>query len=158
MEQKPCRLRYKLSTQEIKLLHNFSKPLHRDSYQNIRKFYSAYSLNMSAYLKCLCIIYNKIAANCAKPLLSHPFKVNFLTLYSHAEKLTITRKLSKTGTYHVTCLWIIFQVNFHHVEIPFIIGLWIFVSSLAKVGFHMTPKLHTIFPGMVNTDFLSENN
>ena len=28
----------------------------------------------------------------------------------------------------------VFQVNFHHVEIPFIIGLWIFVSSLAKVG------------------------
>ena len=28
----------------------------------------------------------------------------------------------------------VFHVNFTHVEIPFIIALWIFVSSLAKVG------------------------
>ena len=28
----------------------------------------------------------------------------------------------------------VFHVNFHHVEVPFIIALWIFVSSLAKVG------------------------
>ena len=28
----------------------------------------------------------------------------------------------------------VFHVNFEHVEVPFIIALWIFVSSLAKVG------------------------
>ena len=28
----------------------------------------------------------------------------------------------------------VFHVNFEHVEVPFIIGLWIFVSALAKVG------------------------
>jgi len=40
----------------------------------------------------------------------------------------------------------VFHVDFERVEIPFIIALWIFVSSLAKIGFHMTPKLHHIFP------------
>merc|ERR1711994_813149 len=46
----------------------------------------------------------------------------------------------KNHQYHV------FDVEFERVEIPFIIALWIFVSSLAKIGFHMTPKLHHIFP------------
>lgn len=32
------------------------------------------------------------------------------------------------------------------METPFIIGLWIFCASLAKIGFHMTPKLSRIFP------------
>lgn len=40
----------------------------------------------------------------------------------------------------------VFHVEFERVEIPFIIALWIFVASLAKIGFHMTPKLHHIFP------------
>lgn len=47
---------------------------------------------------------------------------------------------SERPSYHV------FHVEFERVEIPFIIALWIFVSSLAKIGFHMTPKLHHIFP------------
>lgn len=38
------------------------------------------------------------------------------------------------------------SVNFHRVEIPFIIALWIFCASLAKIGFHMAPKLSEIFP------------
>lgn len=37
-------------------------------------------------------------------------------------------------------------VEFHRVETPFIIGLWIFFASLAKIGFHMSPKLNHIFP------------
>jgi len=40
----------------------------------------------------------------------------------------------------------VFHMEFDRVELPFIIALWIFVSSLAKIGFHMTPKLHHIFP------------
>ncbi|XP_051155357.1 probable Na(+)/H(+) antiporter nhx-9 isoform X2 [Leptopilina boulardi] len=40
----------------------------------------------------------------------------------------------------------IFSVEFHRVETPFVIGLWIFFASLAKIGFHMAPKLSKIFP------------
>ena len=39
----------------------------------------------------------------------------------------------------------VFHVNFEHVEVPFIIGLWIFVSSLAKVGELKTSIFHFIF-------------
>ncbi|XP_021943785.1 probable Na(+)/H(+) antiporter nhx-9 isoform X2 [Folsomia candida] len=38
------------------------------------------------------------------------------------------------------------KVDFEGVETPFIIALWIFCASLAKIGFHMTPKLSHIFP------------
>jgi len=40
----------------------------------------------------------------------------------------------------------VFVVEFARVETPFIIALWIFCASLAKIGFHMAPKLSTIFP------------
>ncbi|XP_068893583.1 Na(+)/H(+) exchanger protein 2-like isoform X4 [Tenebrio molitor] len=40
----------------------------------------------------------------------------------------------------------VLSVSFYRVEIPFIIGLWIFCASLAKIGFHMAPKLSEIFP------------
>ncbi|CAB3367087.1 Hypothetical predicted protein [Cloeon dipterum] len=40
----------------------------------------------------------------------------------------------------------VFSVEFARVETPFIIGLWIFCASLAKIGFHMTPKLSKMFP------------
>jgi len=56
---------------------------------------------------------------------------------SHSEHFN---EAHKRHEYHV------FDVEFERVEIPFIIALWIFVSSLAKIGFHMTPKLHHIFP------------
>ncbi|KAH8271932.1 hypothetical protein KR044_011828 [Drosophila immigrans] len=38
------------------------------------------------------------------------------------------------------------QVDFARVKTPFIIGIWILSASIAKIGFHMTPKLHLIFP------------
>ncbi|XP_012274265.1 probable Na(+)/H(+) antiporter nhx-9 isoform X2 [Orussus abietinus] len=40
----------------------------------------------------------------------------------------------------------ILSVEFHRVETPFVIGIWIFFASLAKIGFHMAPKLSRIFP------------
>ncbi|XP_031788575.1 sodium/hydrogen exchanger 3 isoform X6 [Nasonia vitripennis] len=40
----------------------------------------------------------------------------------------------------------IFTIEFHRVETPFIIGIWIFFASLAKIGFHMAPKFSKIFP------------
>ncbi|XP_030762273.1 sodium/hydrogen exchanger 3 isoform X3 [Sitophilus oryzae] len=40
----------------------------------------------------------------------------------------------------------VISVSFHRVETPFIIGLWIFCASLAKIGFHMAPKLSARFP------------
>jgi len=40
----------------------------------------------------------------------------------------------------------VFIVDFPRVETPFIIALWIFCASLAKIGFHMAPKLSQIFP------------
>ncbi|XP_049286767.1 sodium/hydrogen exchanger 3 isoform X2 [Anopheles funestus] len=38
------------------------------------------------------------------------------------------------------------QVEFSRVETPFVIGVWILSASIAKIGFHMTPKLSRIFP------------
>ncbi|XP_076264206.1 na[+]/H[+] hydrogen exchanger 2 isoform X10 [Rhynchophorus ferrugineus] len=40
----------------------------------------------------------------------------------------------------------VISVSFYRVETPFIIGLWIFCASLAKIGFHMAPKLSAMFP------------
>ncbi|XP_012229515.1 sodium/hydrogen exchanger 3 isoform X2 [Linepithema humile] len=40
----------------------------------------------------------------------------------------------------------IISVEFPRVETPFLIGIWIFFASLAKIGFHMAPKLNKIFP------------
>ncbi|XP_047515791.1 sodium/hydrogen exchanger 3 isoform X6 [Pieris napi] len=41
---------------------------------------------------------------------------------------------------------VIAAFEFHRVETPFLIGLWIFFASIAKIGFHMTPKLSKMFP------------
>ncbi|XP_066909303.1 sodium/hydrogen exchanger 3 isoform X3 [Halyomorpha halys] len=48
--------------------------------------------------------------------------------------------VQKVKQYHV---W---AVEFARVETPFMIGLWIFCSSIAKIGFHMAPRLNQIFP------------
>ncbi|XP_070491911.1 sodium/hydrogen exchanger 3 isoform X2 [Chironomus tepperi] len=37
-------------------------------------------------------------------------------------------------------------VDFSRVETPFIIGIWILFASIAKIGFHMTPKINKILP------------
>ncbi|XP_068140089.1 LOW QUALITY PROTEIN: sodium/hydrogen exchanger 3 [Drosophila tropicalis] len=47
---------------------------------------------------------------------------------------------------HHTDRYPLSQVDFARVKTPFIIGIWILSASIAKIGFHMTPKLHLIFP------------
>ncbi|XP_046994342.1 sodium/hydrogen exchanger 3 [Schistocerca americana] len=37
-------------------------------------------------------------------------------------------------------------VEFERVQTPFIIGLWIFSASVAKIAFHMAPKVSKMFP------------
>ncbi|XP_041986533.1 sodium/hydrogen exchanger 3 isoform X4 [Aricia agestis] len=41
---------------------------------------------------------------------------------------------------------VIAEFEFHRVETPFLIGVWIFFASLAKIGFHMVPKFSKMFP------------
>ncbi|KAE8625506.1 hypothetical protein XENTR_v10006290 [Xenopus tropicalis] len=40
----------------------------------------------------------------------------------------------------------VFTLDYPHVQIPFEITLWILLASLAKIGFHLYQKLHTIVP------------
>ncbi|XP_052741735.1 sodium/hydrogen exchanger 3 isoform X5 [Bicyclus anynana] len=42
--------------------------------------------------------------------------------------------------------FVIAAVEFHRVETPFLIGVWIFFASIAKIGFHMAPRLSKMFP------------
>ncbi|XP_070575987.1 sodium/hydrogen exchanger 3-like isoform X2 [Ptychodera flava] len=38
------------------------------------------------------------------------------------------------------------QLNWHHVETPYLISLWVLFASYAKIAFHLTDKLAKIFP------------
>ncbi|XP_056416500.1 sodium/hydrogen exchanger 2-like [Hyla sarda] len=40
----------------------------------------------------------------------------------------------------------VFTLDYPHVQVPFEITLWILLASLAKIGFHLYHKLHTIVP------------
>lgn len=40
----------------------------------------------------------------------------------------------------------IVQIEFDRVQTPLIIGIWILSASIAKIGFHKSPKLNRIFP------------
>lgn len=40
----------------------------------------------------------------------------------------------------------IFSIEYHHVQVPFEITLWIMLASLAKIGFHLYIKLPSIVP------------
>ncbi|XP_059053749.1 sodium/hydrogen exchanger 3 isoform X6 [Achroia grisella] len=42
--------------------------------------------------------------------------------------------------------FVIAAFEFHRVETPFLIGLWIFFASIAKIGFHMAPRFSKMFP------------
>ncbi|CAG9561351.1 unnamed protein product [Danaus chrysippus] len=56
------------------------------------------------------------------------------------QEATTTPKPKKERTF------VIAAVEFHRVETPFLIGVWIFFASIAKIGFHMAPKLSKMFP------------
>ncbi|XP_063701853.1 sodium/hydrogen exchanger 3 isoform X2 [Culicoides brevitarsis] len=66
--------------------------------------------------------------------------------------LTTQRSIFKEASHdgeeaeHAIERYPVFTIDFLRVETPFIIGIWILFASIAKIGFHMTPKLHTIFP------------
>lgn len=47
---------------------------------------------------------------------------------------------------HVPERYPVTTVDFSRVETPFIIGIWILFASIAKIGFHMTPKINKILP------------
>ncbi|KAI1306501.1 Sodium/hydrogen exchanger 3 [Halotydeus destructor] len=49
----------------------------------------------------------------------------------------------KVERYHV------FSFDFNNVATPYIISLWIIIVGLAKIGFHVTPKLSSICPESV---------
>ncbi|XP_002741674.2 sodium/hydrogen exchanger 3-like [Saccoglossus kowalevskii] len=38
------------------------------------------------------------------------------------------------------------DINWHHVETPYMISLWVLFASYAKIAFHLTDKLAKIFP------------
>ena len=40
----------------------------------------------------------------------------------------------------------VFHLDFEHTSGPFIVAFWIFAAGLIRVVFHMTPKMHSVFP------------
>ncbi|XP_067904102.1 sodium/hydrogen exchanger 2-like [Heterodontus francisci] len=45
-----------------------------------------------------------------------------------------------------TAILKVFSLDYHHVQVPFEITLWIMLASLAKIGFHLYIKLPSIVP------------
>ncbi|XP_061714971.1 sodium/hydrogen exchanger 3 isoform X8 [Cydia pomonella] len=62
------------------------------------------------------------------------------------QQLESTTDLPATASTKKERTFVIAAFEFHRVETPFLIGLWIFFASLAKIGFHMAPKLSRMFP------------
>ncbi|XP_063535122.1 sodium/hydrogen exchanger 3 isoform X3 [Cydia strobilella] len=62
------------------------------------------------------------------------------------QQLESTTDLPATASVKKERTIVIAAFEFHRVETPFLIGLWIFFASLAKIGFHMAPKLSRMFP------------
>ncbi|KAK2844895.1 hypothetical protein Q5P01_011554 [Channa striata] len=40
----------------------------------------------------------------------------------------------------------VLDVDYHHVQVPFEISLWVLLASLMKLGFHLVPRLSNIVP------------
>uniref|UniRef100_A0AAQ4QE42 Sodium/hydrogen exchanger n=1 Tax=Gasterosteus aculeatus aculeatus TaxID=481459 RepID=A0AAQ4QE42_GASAC len=47
---------------------------------------------------------------------------------------------------HRACVCVVFSVDYHHVQAPFEIVLWIMLASLAKLGFHWSGRLPAVVP------------
>ncbi|XP_030380615.1 sodium/hydrogen exchanger 3 isoform X13 [Scaptodrosophila lebanonensis] len=76
-----------------------------------------------------------------------PTDTDTLEPLPNAEYLTSDEeRLHDEEGHHKTDRYPLSQVEFARVKTPFIIGIWILSASIAKIGFHMTPKLHLIFP------------
>uniref|UniRef100_A0A8D9EMN0 Sodium/hydrogen exchanger n=3 Tax=Cacopsylla melanoneura TaxID=428564 RepID=A0A8D9EMN0_9HEMI len=59
---------------------------------------------------------------------------------NHYGHLNANHKAENVKRYRVAA------IEFHRVETPFIIAVWILSASLAKIGFHMAPQLNQMFP------------
>ena len=73
------------------------------------------------------------------PLSPHPLALasESVWLFENACQNSLERELGHygaSGHHGDTPEYHVFHVEFERVEIPFIIALWIFVSSLAKIG------------------------
>ncbi|XP_013190821.1 sodium/hydrogen exchanger 3 [Amyelois transitella] len=74
------------------------------------------------------------------PLPGEPLGTQLRHNQESTTELPATDKPKKERTF------VIAAFEFHRVETPFLIGLWIFFASIAKIGFHMAPRLSKMFP------------
>lgn len=86
--------------------------------------------------------------NLSLPSQEEPSTDNIL---SHSVKQDLTtgpphNKQDEGHSKHVVEGYPITTVDFSRVETPFIIGVWILFASIAKIGFHMTPKINKVLP------------
>ncbi|XP_031768623.1 sodium/hydrogen exchanger 3 isoform X4 [Galleria mellonella] len=74
------------------------------------------------------------------PLPGEPLGTQLRQNQETTTELPATIKPKKERTF------VIAAFEFHRVETPFLIGLWIFFASIAKIGFHMAPRFSKMFP------------
>ncbi|XP_053606125.1 sodium/hydrogen exchanger 3 isoform X7 [Plodia interpunctella] len=74
------------------------------------------------------------------PLPGEPLGTQLRQNQETTSEIPATEKTKKERTF------VIAAFEFHRVETPFLIGLWIFFASIAKIGFHMAPRLSKMFP------------
>ncbi|KAM3966128.1 LOW QUALITY PROTEIN: na[+]/H[+] hydrogen exchanger 2 [Aphomia sociella] len=74
------------------------------------------------------------------PLPGEPLGTQLRQNQETTSELPATTKPKKERTF------VIAAFEFHRVETPFLIGLWIFFASIAKIGFHMVPRFSKMFP------------
>ncbi|XP_066573622.1 sodium/hydrogen exchanger 1 [Amia ocellicauda] len=53
---------------------------------------------------------------------------------------------SSNSTPHVKKAFPVLSFDFHHVQTPFEVSLWVLLASLMKLGFHLIPRLSSIVP------------
>ncbi|CRL03979.1 CLUMA_CG017099, isoform B [Clunio marinus] len=70
------------------------------------------------------------------------YKTASLALVDHDSKVGH----AKAGGHEVPERYPITSIDFGRVETPFIISVWILFASIAKIGFHMAPKINKVLP------------